>query len=96
MGRTTYECWKTADGSDTTFADKANVEKLKSNGLIPSDAILEYAIEALTSEEASAIHHLRQGFEPYVPMGKAGSCPKCESIFYPESSGDCWRCVSDS
>jgi hypothetical protein len=51
-----------------------------------------WQIEASTWEEAMAIHHLRQGFEPYKPMGKAEPCPKCGALFYPQGGGECWSC----
>lgn len=60
----------------------------------PQDDCVEllWRIEAATSEEASAIHHLRLGWEPYKPIGEAAPCPKCGAMFYPEGSGECWRC----
>ncbi len=55
-------------------------------------AELLWEIEAETLEEALAIYHLRMGFEPFVPAGSPESCPKCGAPFYPEGSGECWRC----
>lgn len=49
-----------------------------------------YEVEAVTWEEAMAIHHLRMGWEPYKP-GKACQCPECGSTYY-EGSGWCWKC----
>lgn len=43
-------------------------------------------------EEASAVFNLRNGWEPYAPMGRAAPCPRCGSQFYPEGSGQCWHC----
>ncbi|MEM5733839.1 hypothetical protein AAEI00_19320 [Shewanella algae] len=51
-----------------------------------------YIIEAETYEEAMAIYHLRQGWEPYLPIGKPEPCPSCGSTIYPGSSGECWKC----
>ena len=51
-----------------------------------------YTITACNSEEATAIYHLRQGWEPYRPAGKPAKCPRCKALFYPEGSGQCWSC----
>ena len=51
-----------------------------------------FSIEAHSHEEAMAIYHLRQGWEPYKPLGKASPCPECGALFYPEGSGQCWQC----
>ncbi len=53
---------------------------------------LLYSFEAATWEEACAIYHLRQGWEPYRPEGPVEECPKCSAKFYPKGSGQCWRC----
>ena len=60
----------------------------------PFDDVNEllYIIEAATWEEAMSIHHLRMGWEPYDPGGKAQKCPNCGAFFYPEGSGLCWSC----
>jgi hypothetical protein len=54
-------------------------------------ASLLYIVKAESWEEAMAIHHLRQGFEPYVPQGKPETC-SCGAVYYPEGSGQCWKC----
>ena len=51
-----------------------------------------FTISACTSEEAMAIYHLRQGWEPYRPEGKATYCPECGALHYPNGSGMCWSC----
>ena len=51
-----------------------------------------WRIEAGTWEEAQAIYHLRQGWEPYQPEGAAVPCPECGALHYPSGSGQCWRC----
>ncbi len=66
--------------------------KERSQGLLSPNAEFLWSIEADTLEEASAIYNLRMGFEPYVPMGDPAQCPKCGAWFYPEGSGECWRC----
>ena len=90
MVKRRYECWKDSDGITLTTAE--NALEYRQNGLIPQDAVMEYAIEAETSEEANAIHNLRQGWGAYNPMGEPQPCPKCSAWFYPEGSGECWRC----
>ncbi len=51
-------------------------------------------IEAATWEEANAIFNLRQGYEPYKPIGKAEECPNTIAhryfCYYPMSSGKCF------
>jgi hypothetical protein len=51
-----------------------------------------YEFEAATWEEAMAIHHLRMGWGPYNPRCNAEECPQCKAVYYPEGSGQCWRC----
>ena len=92
MVKRIYQCWKSSDRTDITFATIEGIKELKQKGLIPEDAYLEYTLEAATFEEACAIHDLRQGWGAYKPMGEAEPCPKCNSWFYPQGSGECWRC----
>nr|BDD43615.1 hypothetical protein 9 [Gammaproteobacteria bacterium] len=51
-----------------------------------------YEISACNFEEAMAIYHLRQGWDPYRPEGKVTGCPECGALYYPKSSGQCWSC----
>ena len=87
-----YQCWITPDGTNITFTTRENAQKLKEQGLIIREAFLQYSIEAETFEEASAIHSLRQGWGAYKPIGEPKPCPKCDSWFYPQGSGECWKC----
>jgi hypothetical protein len=82
-----YTGWTNKDG-DTELSNNDNRPPLFNDGT----EVLLWRIEAATPEEALAIHHLRLGFEPYKPMGEPAPCPKCGAIFYPEGSGECWRC----
>ena len=91
--RAIWQSWATADGTDVTFTTADRVDDLKASGAIPIDAELQYEFEAATAEEASAIHSLRQGFGPYTPAGDCEPCPKCAAWYYPEGSGECWRCA---
>jgi len=71
-------------------------EHARASGLLAPDAQLAWEIEAETWEEAMAIHHLRAGFEPYVPAGAPFACPSCGAWTYPAGSGECWKCGSRS
>jgi len=67
------------------------------NGTFDSDCEkLFWTIEASSWEEAMAIYNLRQGFDPYIPVGKASECPYCGEMFYPDGSGKCWNCGVES
>jgi hypothetical protein len=89
-----YECWdETDDGiAQTTLLPRGSAAEHQERGLMGRDAKLVYSILAATSEEASAIHYLRQGFGGYTPIGEAGKCPHCSEVFYPMGSGQCWKC----
>lgn len=89
--KTRYRAYRT--GSSQTGLHPVSAEDdLKRRGILPTDAVLLWEVEADTWEEAQAIHHLRMGFGPYVPMGDSKPCPKCGTPYYPEGSGECWRC----
>ena len=86
-----YEVWE--DVNSTAMATTHGIRYQKEKGLISSKARKIHSFLASTPEEASAIYHLRMGFEPYIPMGNAKICPKgCGSYFYPEGSGICPNC----
>jgi len=85
-----FEAWRTENGA--TLGTTSSIAEQRSKGLLDAEAEHLYTIEAYTWEEASAIHHLRMGFEPYKPQGCAKPCPKCMALLYPEGSGQCWRC----
>jgi hypothetical protein len=67
-------------------------EERRSKGLLSDRATMLYSFEAATHEEAFAVHALRMGWQPYRPVGEAAPCPRCGALFYPEGSGECWRC----
>jgi len=87
-----YEVWSDPDDDSVLLTTSHGRAEQQAKGLLSKNAALLYAIEAHTLEEASAIHHLRQGWEPYVPMGEAKPCPKCNAHYFPMGSGQCWRC----
>jgi hypothetical protein len=63
------------------------------NGEIDDECEIRlYTFEAASLEEAMSIYHLRQGWVPYKPEGKAEPCPNCGAMYYPKGSGECWRC----
>ena len=82
-----YEAWECEDGFAFFSSDSANKQN-------PAMKLVKklFEFEAHTGEEASSIYNLRMGWGPYKPMGTPEPCPKCSAWFYPEGSGDCWRC----
>jgi hypothetical protein len=87
-----YEAWREA--GSILFGAVASIHEQRAKGLLGANSELLYAFDASTWEEASSIHHLRMGFEPYKPLGKAVPCFQCGALTYPEGSGQCWRCGS--
>jgi len=86
-----FEAW--ADDEGITFATVEGIKWQRDKGLLGKNPKLLHVIEADTPEEASAVHHIKMGWEPYKPMGEAKACPKgCGSCFYPEGSGECPKC----
>jgi hypothetical protein len=87
-----YECWFDPQDSGLCLLRFENVQRNRENGQLSERAVLQYSFIAHTGEEAMAVHHLRQGWAPYVPMGEAAPCPTCGANYYPNGYGDCWRC----
>lgn len=87
-----FQVWLDPPDNGLTLTVFQNVQTHRDNGQLSDEARLLYEIVAETYEEAMAIHYLRQGWAPYVPTGEAMPCPQCSTPFYPEGSGDCWRC----
>lgn len=86
-----YEAWE--DEDSVTFATPESIRWQKDNNLLGRDLKLLYTIDADTHEEAMAVHHIRMGWEPYVPNGKPEQCPNhCGFIYYPNGSGECPNC----
>ena len=84
-----YQAWKTEDGAVFVSMDTTSEKQLQE---IHGATEFLFEIEAATGEEAAAIYNLRMGFGVYEPMGEPESCPKCGSWFYPQGSGECWKC----
>ena len=88
----TYEAWADPENDCISLVATQGAEELRAKGLLGASADLLYRFQAATHEEAMAIHRLRMGWEPYCPVGAAAPCPVCTAMFYPEGSGECWRC----
>ena len=90
-----YEAWRDEADCRITFAPPEGIESERANGDITDKAVLLHRVEADTFEEALAVHHIKMGWRPFVPMGEAKECPKgCGAMFYPEGSGECPNCGS--
>jgi hypothetical protein len=91
--RIRFEVWKDYADESLLLTTSKNISNLKSRGQLSKTSTFQYAIVAATPEEASSIHNLRQGWEPYKPMGPASKCPHaCGLFYYPEGSGVCPNC----
>jgi hypothetical protein len=84
-----FEAWETMSGS--AFFESTRLAEQQAN---PAATLVKrlFEVHASTWEEAMSIYHLRMGWEPYVPGGEPEPCPRCEAFFYPDGSGECWRC----
>lgn len=86
---TEYEAWETEDGA--VMFPSVQLNSMHTNSAVRLTRHL-YTFEAATGEEAAAIYSLRMGFGPHTPVGSPQPCPKCGAWFYPQGSGECWRC----
>lgn len=88
-----FEAWHDEDKCCITFAPPEGIAEERASGDISEGAVFLYRVEADTFEEAMAVHHIKMGWRPYVPMGEAAECPRgCGAMFYPQSSGECPNC----
>ncbi len=87
-----YTCWFDTDDQCLSLVRHDREQALRDQGSLSPSAVVRYTFVADTYEEACAIHSLRQGWAPYLPMGAAAPCPTCAATYYPECYGDCWRC----
>ena len=87
-----YTAWHDGKTKSCMLVPGEGPPRYLNGSLQPDCEVLLWRIEAATWEEAMAIHNLRQGHGDYVPMGEAKPCPKCGAMYYPEGSGECWRC----
>jgi hypothetical protein len=89
---TLYQCWFDPADNGLALLKFVHVQRNRDGGQLSDAAILRYSFIAHSGEEAMAIHYLRQGWAPYVPMGAPAPCPNCGANYYPMGYGDCWRC----
>jgi hypothetical protein len=89
---TDYQCWFDPEDNGLALLRFQDVQRNRDQGQLSDRATLLYAFSAHSGEEAMAIHCLRQGWAPYLPMGEAAPCATCDATYYPECYGDCWRC----
>lgn len=87
-----YECWFDPADNGLALLREQDVQRNRDGGQLSDSAVLNYSFIAHSGEEAMAIHTLRQGWAPYLPMGEAAPCPTCGAMYYPSGYGDCWRC----
>lgn len=90
MQRRVYSVWQSE--SSVALVEGLGPPTLANGTVDDPSAQRLWTIEAASREEAMAIHHLRQGWEPYVPRGAARPCSGCGALKYVEGSGECWRC----
>jgi hypothetical protein len=88
---TRYRAYRNGPAQTGLYSEEAENHCRKS-GELSASAELLWEVSAATLEEALSIYHLRMGFEPFVPPGDVQPCPGCASPFYPQGSGQCWRC----
>ena len=89
---TKYRAYKSESESCIWVTVAGREAELRKQKMHAEDTVLLWEIDAYTYEEMMSIHNLRCGFGPYNPTGELVNCPKCAAYFYPQGSGDCWRC----
>jgi hypothetical protein len=89
---TIWEAWQDPTDNSIMLAPAVTIPETRSSGLLSPQALCLYRFTATTHEEAHAIHALRMGWAPYRPVGSPVPCPRCGSTYYPEGSGQCWKC----
>ena len=88
-----FEAWSTAEGDEVTVVPAEEATALSGERPLGAAPTLLYEIQAESWEEAMAVHHVRMGWEPYKPLGKAKACPRgCGALYYPDGSGWCRNC----
>jgi hypothetical protein len=91
-----FEAWSEGHGEKweaMTLATPDVVGEMMDRGLLSRSALLKFRIEADTIEEAKAVQHIKMGWPPFRPNGKAAPCPNlCGAVYYPEGSGECPNC----
>jgi hypothetical protein len=91
--RKVYEAWQDEPTCSITFASPEFIVQERARGNISEEAKFLHRVEADTPEEAMAVHYIKMGWAPYLPMGEASECPRgCGAMFYPGGSGECPNC----
>jgi hypothetical protein len=63
-----YQCWSDPANDGIALIPIENVHDHRMQGQLSDAAALLYTVIAANWEEAMVVHHLRQGWAPYVPM----------------------------
>lgn len=87
-----YQAWFDPENNSVCLATKSESKRHLEIGLMSKESRLLWKFVASTFEEAMSIHNLRSGHGPYVPKGDPEECPTCSSYYYPNGSGECWKC----
>jgi len=87
-----FTAWSSLDGSQLSLVSGEGPPRSANGDLQENCEVMLWRIEVGSYEEAMAIRNLRLGYGPYVPQGEAFPCPDCGSMYYPESSAQCWNC----
>ena len=85
-----YSTWTTSDGH--ALCQGEDPPSLANGHPMDARAELLWTFEAGSHEEAMAIHTIRLGWGTYKPHGDPAPCPVCAAPYYPQGSGECWRC----
>lgn len=83
-----YSVWKSQDEIEPDIIIEGD-DRTKIIATESGNIECMYKFWASTWEEAQAIYHLRQGWEPYHPLNPI-KCVNCGEIIY--ASRDCWKC----
>jgi len=87
-----FSAWSSSDGTEITFSEGEHRPRLANGDPAPGCDVVLWRVEAGSYEEAMAIRNVRLGYGPYVPLGDSAPCPKCDAMYYPDGSGQCWHC----
>ena len=75
-----FSAWAASEAEPPFSLIEGEAQPRYANGQVMEDCRVRlFAIEACSWEEAMAIYHLRQGWEPYRPAEPAAQCPQCLS-----------------
>ena len=92
MAMRTWEVWEDPVHDCFSLSTPECIQSDRERRILSEQARLVFAFEAGSYEEACAIKNIRLGYGPYRPVGDAAPCPACGAQYWPEGSGECWRC----